>query len=185
MTEVRTPTLRSDGRYDLPLTRGYVAVFDAADLPLVAGRNWCALVTRRGVYALGSRPRGSIEPRGLLLHRHLLGVTNSKTHVDHKDRNTLNNARDNLRVCTHAQNQGNRPKIVAGSSRFKGVCLNKSGTWTAYIKRDGRSTNIGSFDDEIEAALAYDRAALDVFGEFALTNFAASAAVRASCAAES
>lgn len=91
--------------------------------------------------------------------------------VDHIDRNRLNNQRSNLRLCNKVQNQGNRP----GSRKtgFKGVIhrmRNKHRKWEAYITKGGKCHSLGCFSDQIEAAKAYDSAAREHFGEFALVN---------------
>lgn len=90
----------------------------------------------------------------------------SPLEVDHRDGDGLNNQRGNLRVCTHAQNMANRRAY--GVSRYLGVSYTDrpSKPWTASCK--GR--HIGSFDREIEAALAYDLVAEQVHGPFARFN---------------
>lgn len=85
--------------------------------------------------------------------------------VDHRNRNKLDNTRQNLRVCTNSQNQMNAKKQINSSSEYKGVI--KSKPWRATY---GRKT-IGYFDSEIEAAQAYDRYAKEMYGEYANLNF--------------
>jgi len=93
--------------------------------------------------------------------------------VDHKNLNTLDNTRTNLRLATRSQNMFNRKKIKSEtSSRFIGVCFNKrSKKWCAYINVEGKRIWLGTFDNEIDAALAYDAAAKKYHGEFARLNF--------------
>lgn len=92
--------------------------------------------------------------------------------IDHKDRNTLNNQEHNLRKCTHQQNHGNMPKYKNNTSGYKGVSFDVwSNKYQAYIKKDGRKKSLGRFKDPVEAAKAYDKAAKEVFGEFAMLNF--------------
>jgi len=91
--------------------------------------------------------------------------------VDHINGNGLDNRRENLRPATNRENQGNSEKQQGVSSRFKGVCWVKSkGRWTAYIKTKKRLEKLGYFDDETQAAKAYNMAAIEVFGEFARLN---------------
>jgi len=92
--------------------------------------------------------------------------------VDHIDRNGLNNRKCNLRLCTKAQNvQNSRPRRNR-SSKYKGVFWNKlNKKWSASIHKGDKRIYLGGFDDEIEAALAYDRKAAELFGEFAYLNF--------------
>ena len=92
--------------------------------------------------------------------------------VDHIDGNSLNNRRSNLRICTPRQNTANRAKTRNGTSRFKGVHFcTRDRKWRAQIGVDGARRFIGDFDDEVEAARAYDRKAAELFGEFAYLNF--------------
>lgn len=101
----------------------------------------------------------------IFLHRVLLNAP--ATHqVDHRNNDKLDNRTGNLRLATQAQNQANRPRQPGGSSRFKGVSKSRH-RWVARC--GGKS--LGSFGEEQEAARAYDTAALDLFGEFALLNF--------------
>ena len=106
------------------------------------------------------------------MHRMILGVTDSSLHVDHRDHNGLNNTRSNIRVGTPRQNSYNQRPKRGGSSQFKGVSLNKARSrWVAFIRIDGRNTQLGYFQDEEDAARAYDEAARKHHGEFAYLNF--------------
>ncbi len=90
--------------------------------------------------------------------------------TDHIDGNGLNNCRSNLRCCTGAQNQHNM-RASWGLSQYKGVTWNKrTRMWQAQIGYYGSRFYLGLFSDEKDAALAYDLAAVLLFGEFACTN---------------
>lgn len=144
---------------EIRLTQSKIAFVDDADLPLLEGRSWCAQRTRHHWYAVS---------KGVTMHRLLMGAPGLQ--VDHIDGDGLNNRRSNLRIGTNSQNQANRRRAF-GASRFKGVHHEKRGKpWKAAIKISGEKIHLGSFDDEAEAARAYDRAALEHFGEFACTN---------------
>lgn len=105
------------------------------------------------------------------MHRAILGI-NSKTKVDHKDGDGLNNQRQNIRVATTSQNGGNRRKQAKPtSSKFKGVCWHKRDkVWQVMIMANGKYTYVGFFQSEVEAAMAYNKAATSLFGEFAHLN---------------
>jgi hypothetical protein len=91
--------------------------------------------------------------------------------VDHIDGNGLNNTRVNLRICTSAQNICNS-KGRSKTSKYKGVTRRKmSNKWFAQIKFNRKHIDIGRFDNEIEAAKAYDNVARKLFKEFAYLNF--------------
>lgn len=92
-------------------------------------------------------------------------------YVDHIDGDRANNRIENLRAATKAENGGNRKKGGNTSSRYKGVAWIKAHQkWKAYIYIANKPKHLGYFSDEEEAALAYNKEALQVFGEFAKLN---------------
>jgi len=93
--------------------------------------------------------------------------------LDHINGDKLDNRRENLRVCTHAENVRNRGQQIRRDPGLpKGVtACGKRGRYAAHIKYDGRIHRIGTFDSPEEAAHAYDVAAIKHHGEFARPNF--------------
>lgn len=91
--------------------------------------------------------------------------------VDHWDGNGLNNCRKNLRVCTKQQNNMNTKKRSNRSSKYKGVHF-RAGRWLAQIQVAGKKKHLGTFEEEADAALAYNFAATELFGPFARLNTA-------------
>lgn len=151
---------------EIPLTKGFVAIVDDEDADLVQEFKWYALVMRpNGIYAARTVWNKGNQ-RTEYLHRLLLNPPPG-FHVDHKNRDTLDDRRENLRVATPRQNMANAP---ARSGRFKGVRPLKN-IWTARITIDGRDRHLGCARSAEEAARMYDAAALEIYGEFALLNF--------------
>jgi hypothetical protein len=159
----------------IQLTKGFVALVDDADFAAVSQYKWRALVDkRRGkVYAVRKAHGSHSTRKSLYLHREILGVTDPTIKVDHRNGDGLDDQRGNLRSCTTAQNNMNqRKRINPLSSRYKGVCWHKrDGKFQAEIKINGKSKFLGMFTDELDAALTYDSAAREHFGEFACCNF--------------
>ena len=108
----------------------------------------------------------------LLLHRVVMDAAKG-VRIDHIDHNTFNNQKANLRVATASQNAANSyaRTCATKTSRFKGVCLDRRrNKWMARISRLGKHMHVGYFSTEIEAASAYNAAAVKHFGEFACLN---------------
>lgn len=141
--------------------RGWAALVDDEDYERIAAHKWHCRADRY-VVRWNENHSGRIR-----LHREVLGFPDARF-IDHANGDPLDNRRANLRICTAADNARNS-KAVAGKL-IKGVQL-INGRWRARIRINGHLTHIGSFTREWEAALAYDRAAREHFGEFACLNF--------------
>jgi hypothetical protein len=89
----------------------------------------------------------------------------------HPDPSTHNNRIENLRASTHLENVRNQRKPRHNTSGFKGVKVQPDGRYRARIGRNYRQVFLGDFLTVEEAALAYDAAAREFYGEFARTNF--------------
>lgn len=112
-----------------------------------------------------------IERKNFYLHHLIVGNPPAGFVVDHIDGNPLNNQRVNLRWATHTQNMQNRASRKNTSSRFKGVAWkSKQKSWYSYIQFDGIRLHLGRFVSEIDAARAYNVAAIQYHGEFARLN---------------
>lgn len=92
------------------------------------------------------------------------------TIVDHRDNNPLNDKIENLRAANRFQNARNRSSAKNSSSRYLGVCLRKNGKWVAHIRILGKLKHLGYHFEETDAALAYNKAAIEFHGEFANLN---------------
>ena len=111
------------------------------------------------------------------MHRMILGLGyGDERKADHENHDTLDNRRSNLRVATTSQNGSNSRVRKDNTSGFKGVGY-RGGRFLAYIRVNGKRSYLGTYGTAVEAALAYDAAAREHFGEYACTNFAADARV--------
>ena len=160
----RLPTPKGEVR-QIPLGDGFYAYVDAADYEWLSQWTW----RLRCGYAVRLEKK---TKKVIYMHREIMQPPKGMI-VDHKSRNKLDNTRENLRNATHAENARNNGKRHGGfSSRFLGVSRCKqSGKWQACIWVEGGNLWLGLFTDEVEAARAYDRAAVEHFGEFARLNF--------------
>lgn len=132
---------------------GKFAIVDDEDYDYLSQYNW--------LYNLGYA-----RHKRIYMHRMILNAPKG-VFVDHKNLDKLDNRRDNLRLCNSCGNVSNRKKRIGPySSMYKGVCFDKRvGKWKAEIK-----AHLGYFCSEVEAAKAYNNAAIINYGEFARLN---------------
>lgn len=164
MIEIVLRPVRAKTRRRLRLR--LVALVDDCDGHL-ASLPWRPQRSTTGMfYAVRSGPKATT----IYLHRQVMDATQN-IEVDHRNGNTLDCRRDNLRLATHAQNSRNVRIPRHNTTKYKGVRRSRGGRWNAYIKYAQVQRHLGSFDTKEEAAHAYDRAARKLFGEFARPNF--------------
>jgi hypothetical protein len=152
----------------IPVTNGPDALCDQNDFAFLSrftwwvkqGNNVAWVVTRIG---------------GQMLYMHHLVLLNSeRCKVNHRDGNGFNNCRNNLRAASCGQVEAAKVKSTKRTytSQYKGVCKPQGKIlWQAGLRVAGVSRRLGTFENEDDAARAYDAAALEAFGEFAYQNF--------------
>ncbi len=145
----------------IPLTQGQFALVDDADYEWL--NQWRWYCDNKG-YAVRH-----VGKKAILMHRQIMNVL-SKLEIDHKNRNRLDCQRNNLRICTRDDNRLNQTK--RGNQKYKGVRkVSKSKKYEARIQFNGKRISLGLFNNESEAAKAYDSKALELHGQFACINF--------------
>jgi len=153
----------------IPLTRGMFAIVDAEDFDRLNEYKWFA---NEGDGRWRATRSGSVkngEKITVHMHREILS-TPAGCEIDHINGNDLDNRKCNLRVSTHIENMRNMKMHKDNKSGYKGVSRHQ-GRWQVYIRVNNKNTRIGMFSDKLEAARAYDKAAIEAFGEFAKVNF--------------
>lgn len=153
----------SNEKAQIILKHGIVCLIDEQDYDMLSQHKW---YLKLGKYAMTT-----INRKNYTMHRMILGLTDRKILVDHINGNGLDNRKANLRTCNSQENIRNTRKH-RGSSKYKGVCWDKyNKKWKSSIVVDLKHISLGNFLDEEVAARAYDKAAIERFGEFAWLNF--------------
>lgn len=153
------------------LTKGETAIIDDVDFSEISKYKWCLHETAGKKYAKRAVSQQIVgkKHKTKLMHQQIIKPS-KRFQIDHINGNGLDNRRENLRIVTHQQNLMNQIK-TRGTSQFKGVTWDKLRVkWNAKIKLNRKTINLGRFDSEQEAALAYDKAAKNLFGEYAKLN---------------
>lgn len=116
---------------------------------------------------------GNVCGKTMLAHRVVFFLVYGfwPKYVDHINGNKLDNRPENLRCATNAQNIANSKSRDGSSSKYLGVCWSKNhNKWISSITTNYKTKHLGIFIDEIDAAIAYNKAAVIAHGEFARLN---------------
>ncbi len=130
-------------------------------------------IMKNGYHMIGLYKDG--KQKYFLIHRlvaqEFIDNSNNKLCVDHIDNDPSNNCINNLRWCSKKENAGNSLKQQNTSSKFKGVYwFKRDQNWKAHIRIDGKLKHLGLFENEEDAAQAYNEAAKQYFQEYAKLN---------------
>lgn len=159
----------------IQLTQGFVTLVDDSDYEQLKKFKWHVYKNGDRYYATTNIKTDGIYS-AVKMHRLILGLTDTKILIDHRNRDGLNNQRYNLRVATYSQNGANRAAKKNGASKYLGVyqCSKKTKSkniyWVAHIRFNKKGYYLGVFKTEQEAALVYNDKAKEFHGEFANLN---------------
>jgi len=149
----------------IQLTKGKTAIVDDGDYDLISTYKWYAEI-RFGIWYA----KGRVDGKMVFMHRFLLNAPSSLV-VDHIDGDGLNNCRSNIRLATPSQNSMNQRVAVSNKTGYKGVhFVGTMGKYRATIRVGGKSIHLGYFENREHAAMSYNAAARQYFGEFAQLN---------------
>jgi|KBSMisStaDraftv2_1062788.scaffolds.fasta_scaffold1087035_1 hypothetical protein len=151
---------------EIPLTQGYVALVDDEDYERVNAFSWFITIQKGKNFDRLYARRQIVRNKNQFMHNFILGVVG----IDHKNHNGLDNRKGNLRMATDEQNLRNARKRPGKGSPYRGVARSSKNRWRVRIRYDGKSHLVGYFNDELDAATAYNFAAEEHHGEFAIFN---------------
>ena len=142
---------------------------DEDDSEFILNKKWYHFKTQSGYYI--HTYNDSKNKKKIWLHRLLTNTNDTNLIIDHKNRDTTDNRKDNLRICTKKDNRYNSGPNYNNITGYKGVQLRKdTNKYRAVIRVEGKLINLGQFDNPKEAAIAYNEAAKKYFGEYAFLN---------------
>lgn len=146
---------------EIKLTRGMATLVDDEDYAFLITHKWYTQKSGSNYYAARMAKR-----KVIFMHHVILGRKDGHD-IDHIDHNSLNNQKENLRFATRSQNNANRINNTNGTSKYRGVWFKRDRVrWGACIGINGKTKYLGSFETELLAAEAYNKKAVEVFGEF-------------------
>jgi hypothetical protein len=155
----------------IDLGQGKFTIVEPPDYYRLQGFKWWLHANGTNLYAARTAITDDLQSKIIFLHRQIMDFPKGRV-VDHKNCDSLDNRRDNLRIVTQAENMRNRRKRKNTSSRFIGVWFDKKRRrWTVQIRYQGKKLWLGRFTSELDAAKAYDEAAGKYHIEFARLNF--------------
>jgi hypothetical protein len=143
---------------------------DEEDRDFILSKKWYHFKSHSGYYI--HTYLGEIrDKKKIWLHRFIMNINDKKLVVDHINRNTVDNRRKNLRICTLKNNNHNSGPNRTNITGYKGVQLRKdNGKYRAVIRINGKHISLGQFDTAIDAAKCFNDAAKKYHGEYAYLN---------------
>lgn len=142
--------------------QGECILVDDEDFDKVSAIEWVKYPSCRYIQA-------HINGKTTSIHRYILGAPDG-SNVDHINGDRMDNRKNNLRFCTHAQNMKNRKPNKEGKSAYKGIVVLPNGRYRAKINSDGKRFDLGVYESEYDAVIAYNAAAKVLHGEHCYLN---------------
>ena len=151
----------------IKLTKGLQAIVSDLDYSYLNKFKWCVSYSGKTIAYAVRR----VNKRNVSMQNFLLNPAKNYI-VDHINGDTLDNRRKNLRICNRRQNNQNRNvQKNKKNCKYKGVYWDQSNKkYKTFITSEGKDYWIGRFKSEKEAALAYNKKAVELFGKFAKLN---------------
>ena len=153
---------------EIKSSRNCIVMVDDCDYDFLMRYKWYSNIRKDNIYCCSI-----INGKTVYMHRLIINAKNGEM-VDHKDGDGMNNQRNNIRICTNSQNQMN--KTATGKSKYLGVCVRNNyrsindKKYSAKIKVKEKYIHIGVYENECDAALAYNEYAKKYHGEYARLN---------------
>jgi hypothetical protein len=156
---------------EIQLTQGKVTLVDDNMFEYLSQWKWYVYKCGNKFYAARNIKVSKAKIRLMLMHRFITNNKNTKMHTDHINGNGLDNRTINLRICTHSQNLINRGASINNKTGYKGVSYDKnSNKFKAQIRVNKKNITLLTTNNPVDAARAYNNAAIKYFGEFAQLN---------------
>lgn len=147
---------------EITLSDGQICLVDEDDLERVSKHSWCTSHNGNGNFYAQTR----INTKTVYMHRFILSAPKG-TMLDHRNGNSLDNRKENLRFCTKSENSLNSKHRVRRYSAYRGVTFDRNrGKWTAQLRVNGVKVLSKRFATELEAAQAYKDAVAQHCSEF-------------------
>lgn len=148
----------------IPLTKGMFAICDDDDYVYLSKFKW--YYSGEGYAVMSTYSEGKAVK--IRMHRFIIRAEKGQI-VDHINFVRTDNRKENLRIVTASVNCQNTP--IYGKVKFKGVSYcKKRNKYKAYIRKDRKTFYLGSFSTAFDAAAAYDKKAIELYGQDATTN---------------
>lgn len=153
--------------------RGVEFIIDADDYELVSKYRWTVgksnLKSRKEYLCIRTSANFGEKKRAISLPKLIMGIESGGMVVDHVNGDTFDNRKQNLRVCSPADNRKNLPIYTNNTSGYKGVCIHGN-KYRARIRVDKKTINGGVYSSAREAAQRYNELAITYHGDFARLN---------------